>query len=75
MAPSNFDGEKLFEDDTEVRKLLHLWAEGIFGVEAKMEMNMGRHMFEATNKHLRRKLQVFEATLIAGARERQLCVL
>lgn len=50
------DIDKLFEDDPEVRKLLHLWAEGIFGGEARMEMNLGGNMFEAANKRLRRKL-------------------
>jgi len=50
------DIEKLFVDDPEVRRLLHLWAEGIFGGEARLEMNMSRNMFEAANKRLRRKL-------------------
>lgn len=54
------DIERLFDDDFEVRCLLHHWAQGYFGSDARFEMNLSLNKFEAANKRLRRRLAAYK---------------
>jgi hypothetical protein len=48
--------EKLFEGDFEVKALLHSWAKGNLGSDARFDIGLSSNKFEAAKKRLRRML-------------------
>ena len=52
--------ERLFHRDIEVKKLLHIWAQGIMGNNAMLELGVSWKRFEAVSKRLHRALAAYK---------------